>query len=146
MYDDANSQLASTQSSWDIAVVEVPGIPPLTPNLAPYQTAGGPLATLTDQPLRIDWKPAGDDPSYYRLVPSYEVLPDLQPREGIAGWEFRSEVIWLTNCSIAVDLRIRGEFGPPALTSDESVLHIASAYRLRRRLWHSGAGGHGARQ
>ena len=63
VYDDANSQLASTQSSWDIAVVEVPGIPPLTPNLAPYQTAGGPLATLTDQPLRIDWKPAGDDPS-----------------------------------------------------------------------------------
>jgi hypothetical protein len=53
---------------------------------------------------------------------NYEVLPDLQPREGMAGWEFRSEVIWLTNCSIAVDLRIRGEFGPPALTSDDSVL------------------------
>ena len=31
-------------------------------------------------------------------------------------------MIWLTHCSIAVDLRIRGEFGPPALTSDESVL------------------------
>ncbi len=38
VYDDVNSQLASTQSSWDIAVVEVPGIPPGTPNLAPYQT------------------------------------------------------------------------------------------------------------
>ena len=25
VYDDANSQLASTQSSWDITVVEVPG-------------------------------------------------------------------------------------------------------------------------
>ena len=104
VYDDANSQLASTQSSWDIAVVEVPGIPPGTPNLGPYQTGAGPLAALTDQPLRIDWKPAGDDPSYYRLVTNYEVLPDLQPREGIAGWEFRSEVIWLTNSSIAVDL------------------------------------------
>ncbi len=56
-----------------------------------------------------------DDPAYYRLVRNYEVLPDLQPREGMAGWEFRSEVIWLTNCSIAVDLRVRGEFGPPAL-------------------------------
>ena len=65
----------------------------------------------TGQPLRIDWKPAGDDPDYYRLVRNYEVLPDLQPRAGVAGWEFRSEVIWLTNCSIAVDLRIRGEFG-----------------------------------
>ena len=122
VYDDVNSQLASTQSSWDVAVVEVPGIPPGTPNLGSYQAQGGPLAALTDQPLRIDWKPAGDDPAYYRLVRNYEVLPDLQPREGMAGWEFRSEVIWLTHCSIAVDLRIRGEFGPPALTSDESAL------------------------
>ena len=98
VYDDANSQLASTQSSWDVAVVEVPGIPPGTPNLADLPDEHGPLAALTDQPLRIDWKPAGYDPSSYRLVPNYEVLPDLLPREGMAGWEFRSEVIWLTNC------------------------------------------------
>jgi hypothetical protein len=122
VYDEANSQLASTQSSWDIAVVELPGVAPGTPNLASYQTGSGLLATLTDQPLRIDWKPAGEDSSYYRLVPNYEVLPDLQPGEGVAGWEYRSEVIWLTNSSIAVDLRIRGEFAPPALTSDESSL------------------------
>ena len=31
-------------------------------------------------------------------------------------------MIWLTNCSIAVDLRIRGEFAPPALSSDDSEL------------------------
>ena len=121
VYDDANSQLASTQSSWDIAVVEVPGAAGYA---EPGRLAGrgGLLAALTDQPLRIDWKPAGDDPTYYRLVRNYEVLPDLQPRAGVAGWEFRSEVIWLTNSSIAVDLRVRGEFAPPALTSDESVL------------------------
>jgi hypothetical protein len=122
VYDDANSQLASTQSSWDIAVVECPGIVPGTPNLDPLQTGTGPLATLTDQPLRIDWKTAGDDPSYYQLVPNYEVLPDLQAQQGMAGWEWRSEVIWLTPSSIAVDLRIRGEFGPPALSTDNSVL------------------------
>jgi hypothetical protein len=122
VYDDANSQLTSTQSSWDIDVVEVPGIPPGTPNLATYQNGSGPLATLTEQPLRIDWKPAGEDPSYYQLVRNYEVLPDFQPREAVAGWEFRSEVIRLTHCSIAVDLRIRGEFAPPQLTGDDSVL------------------------
>jgi hypothetical protein len=122
VYDDANSQLASTQGSWDISVVEVPGVPAGTPNLAAWQAPGGLLAALTDQPVRIDWKPAGDDPSFYRLVRNYGVLPDLQPRAGVSGWEFRSEVIWLTNSSIAVDLRVRGEFAPPALTSDESVL------------------------
>ena len=122
VYDDANSQLASTQSSWDISVVEVPGVPPGTPNLAGWQAGSGLLAMLTDQPLRIDWKPAGDDPSYYRLVTNYEVLPDLQPREGVAGWEFRREVVWLTNSSIAVDLRVRAEFAPPPLIADDSVL------------------------
>lgn len=122
VYDDANSQLASTQGSWDISVVEVAEVPAGTPNMAAWQAPGGLLAALTDQPVRIDWKPAGNDPSDYRLVRNYGVLPDLQPRAGVAGWEFRSEMIWLTNSSIAVDLRVRGEFAPPALTSDESVL------------------------
>ncbi len=122
VYDDANSQLASTQGSWDISVVEVPDVPAGTVNLGLWQAAGGLLETLTDQPLRIDWKPAGNNPSYYRLVRNYGVLPDLQPSAGVAGWEFRSETIWLTHSSIAVDLRVRGEFAPPPLTGEESVL------------------------
>lgn len=122
VYDDANSQLTSTQSSFDLAVVEIDGILPGTPNLSAYQGGSGALAQLTDQPLRIDWKPAGTDPSYYQLVQNYGVLPDLPMQQGIAGWEFRSEVVWLTPSSIAVDLRVRGEFGPPPLTNDASVL------------------------
>lgn len=122
VYDDANSQLASTQSSWDIDLVEAQAIPPGTPNLSAYQLGSGPLARLTAQPLRIDWKPAGADPSYYQLSTNYGVLPDLQPQEGLAGWEFRSNIIWLTPSSIALDLRVRGEFGPPPLSNDDSVL------------------------
>lgn len=122
VYDDANSQLASTQSSYDAALVEVAGINPGTPNLSAYQVGTGPLAGLMAQPQRIDWKAAGDDPSRYQLVPNYGDLPDLQPQQRIAGWEFRGNVIWLTACSIAVDLRVRGEFGPAALASDDSVL------------------------
>lgn len=122
VYDDSNSQLASTLSSWDIGVVEVPGIQPGTPNMESYQAGNGLLAGLTDQPERIDWKVAGNDPSYYQLVRNYEVLPDVQPQQAMIGWEWRSEVVWLTPCSIAVDLRFRGEFGPQPLTSDDSVL------------------------
>lgn len=122
VYDDANSQLASTQGPWDVAVVECPGITPGTPNLQPFQVGTGSLAQLVDQPLRIDWKLAGADPSYYRLVRNYEVLPDMQPQQAMAGWEWRSEVIWLTRCSFAVDLRIRGEFAPAPLVEDGDVL------------------------
>lgn len=122
VYEDANSQLASTQSSYDVAVVEVDGIVPGTPNLGAYQAATGPLAHLAAQPQRVDWKPAGEDPIHYRLVPNYGVLPDFEPRQGIAGWEFRSNIIWLTPSAIPVDLRVRGEFGPAPLTNDASAL------------------------
>jgi hypothetical protein len=122
VYDDANSQLASTQSSYDISVVEVIGVPPGTPNLSACQTGTGTLAHLMAPPLRIDWKVAGGDPSTYQLARNYGVLPDLQPQQGLAGWEYRSNVIWLTPASIEMDLRVRGEFGPPPLNSDDSVL------------------------
>lgn len=122
VYDDSNSQLASTQSSWDISVVEVPGVQPGTPNLQAFQVQGALLGGLTDQPLRIDWKPAGNPPNYYSLVKNYEVLPDMQPAQSMVGWEFRSQVIWLTPCSVAVDLRVRGEFAPPPLVDDTDIL------------------------
>lgn len=125
VYDDANSQLASTQDSWDVGVVELPSIQPGTPSLAQLQIGTGPLATLTDMPERIDWKVAGNDPSYYALVANYGVLPDLQPQQGMAGWEWRSNVIWLTPASIVVDLRIRGEFAPNVLADDDDVLTSA---------------------
>lgn len=122
VYEDCNSQLETTQSSWDIAVVEVPGVQPGTPNLAAEQIGSGPLAGLVNQPIRIDWKAAGTDPAYYQLVRDYEVLPDFQPQQGMPGYEWRSEVIWLGMCSIAVDLRVRGEFGPSPLVDDDDIL------------------------
>lgn len=122
VYEDANSQIASTQSSFDVAVVEVPGVTPGTPNLSAQQAPGGLIGHLAAQPERIDWKVAGNAPSYYQLVPNYGVLPDLQPQQGMAGWEWRSGVIWLTPSSIDVDLRIRGEFGFPPLANDDDVL------------------------
>lgn len=121
-YADACSQLTSTQSSYDIGLVEVPNVQPGTPNLSNQQKPGGLISHLAAQPLRIDWKTAGDDPSYYQLVPNYGVLPDLQPQQGMAGWEYRAEIIWLTPSSIAVDLRIRAEFGFPPLANDDDVL------------------------
>lgn len=122
VYEDANSQLASTQSSYDIDVVELPEIPPGTPNLGPQRSESDPLARLSAMPERIDWKPAGTDPSYYQLVENFGVLPDLPAQQGIAGWEYRSGWIWLTPSSIAVDLRIRGEFQAKPLVSEDDVL------------------------
>jgi hypothetical protein len=122
VYDDANSQLASTQSSYDISLVEILGVAPGTPNLSACQTGTGALARLMAQPLRIDWKMAGNDPSTYQLAQNYGVLPDLQPQQGLAGWEYRSNVIWLTPASVEMDLQVRGEFAPPSLNSDDSVL------------------------
>lgn len=122
IYDDSTSQLISTQSSFDINLVEIENIQPGTANLADQQSSSGSLSQLVDQPLRIDWKPAGQPPSTYLLVPNFEVLPDIQPAQYMLGWEYRSEVIWLTPCTMAVDVRVRGEFDPPDLNEDDSVL------------------------
>jgi hypothetical protein len=122
VYSDANSQLTSTQSQFDIGVVEVPGVQPGTPNLSALQAPGQILGHLAAQPLRIDWKVGGLPPSYYQLVENYGVLPDLQPQQGMAGWEFRSGIIWLTPSSIVVDLRVRAEFGFPPLVADSDIL------------------------
>ncbi|MDE2102632.1 MAG: hypothetical protein KGL39_35630 [Patescibacteria group bacterium] len=122
VYSDINSQLTSTQSSYDIAVIEVPGVTPGTPNLSYVQGPGQLLGGLASQPERIDWKVAGNDPSYYSLVTNYNVLPDVQPQQGISGWEYRAGVIWLTRCSILVDIRVRGEFIFPPLVKDDDVL------------------------
>lgn len=121
-YEDLNSQLTTTQSSYDINVVELPGIPAGTPNLASEQAGAGPLQRLAAMPERIDWKPAGTDPSYYQLIENFAVLPDSMPQEGVYGWEYRSGTVWLTPSSIPVDLRVRGEFQAQPLTEDTDVL------------------------
>lgn len=121
-YEDMNSQLMATQSSYDIGVIELPAIPAGTANLTDQQTGTGPLERMAAMPERIDWKPAGTDPSYYQLVENFAILPDSSPEEGVAGWEFRSGIIWLTPSSIPVDLRVRGEFLAQQLREDTDVL------------------------
>lgn len=122
VYADCNSQITSTQSQYDIGVVEIPSISPGTPNLSQWQAPGELIGHLAAQPIRIDWKTAGLDESYYQLVQNYEVIPDVQPQQGVSGWEYRSNIIWITRCSIEVDLRIRAEFGFPPLSKDSDVL------------------------
>lgn len=123
VYDDCNNQLTSTQSSYETSEVEVLDVTAGTPNLEQQQIGTGPLVHLAREPEQILWKPAGTDPTYYQLVQNNEILPDVQPQQGVGFWEWRSEVIWLSPSSIDVDLRVRGEFEPAPLSEDTDVLN-----------------------
>ena len=68
VYSDANSQLTSTQSSFDINVVEVPGITPGTPNMAAFSSRAVPSLTLLLSRCASTGRLRGTIPSYYQLV------------------------------------------------------------------------------
>ena len=124
VYERFTSELTGTNSQYDIDVVDVSNLPPGTPNLASYQIVGQPLYQLVN-PTRIDWKPAGLADAYYQLLEGpKDVNPDLIPQNYMVCWEFRKYIVWLSAATINVDLRIRGEYDPNALTQDDSLLTL----------------------
>ena len=124
VYERYASELTGTDSEYATDVVDIPNLTPGTPNLAPFQSPGQPLYQLVN-PRRIDWKPAGLADAYYQLLEGpKDVLPDMIAQNYMVCWEFRKYIIWLAPATINVDLRIRGDFDPLALTTDDSVLDL----------------------
>lgn len=122
-YRQYETRLTATESPYEENVVEIIGLQPGTTDLSAQQGSGGQLFLL-NQPTRIDWKLSGADVSQYIEVPLYDVLPDVDPLNLVAGWEWRSRIIQLTPALVAVDLRVRGEFEVAPLTDDSQVLAL----------------------
>ena len=123
-YEIAASKIASTTGDFDDYIVEVPGIQPGTNDLSTQQQAGGVLETMVT-PERIDWKYAGLAPQFYRpLRGPLSKLPDIQPDDWMRGWQWLHNIIQLSPCVVAVDLRVRGEFDPPVLQDDDSPILV----------------------
>lgn len=124
VYEKFTSKLTDTNSKYCEDVQDVPNIQPGTPNLASFAQVGGLIYQLVN-PRRIDWKPAGNPDYYYQILEGpKDVNPDLIPQNYMVCWEFRKYVVWISPATIAVDLRIRGDFDPDALTSDDSPLTL----------------------
>src|ERR1700761_1841999 len=108
-YDDLYNALRMTGAQFDETVVELINVQLGTSELSAYFASGKPLETLLN-PKYFEWKLTGLDPTNYVEARLVDRVPDVQPNQWIAKWEWRKGNIFFTPVTTAVDIRIRGEF------------------------------------
>jgi hypothetical protein len=110
----------------DEFVVELFNVPPGTPDLSGYMAQGQPLYWLLS-PREIEWKLAGQAPfNYIDAEGPLTKLRDI-PIPGIAAldcWSYTHFNIGLSLFSAALDLRIRGDFLFPPMSSQADVTQL----------------------
>lgn len=120
--------LSRTCNPFMTALKFVLALPAGTTDLTdPITAANGQLYGLRN-PLRVDWKQAGQPVSCYREARRTAVLADLNGQApGFCGWlqwEWRSKIIYLTPMTYPIDIRVRGEYTPPPLLKDEDAITV----------------------
>jgi hypothetical protein len=123
-YEELYNRLLSTGAEFERKVVELFNVPAQTANLAAYSLAGQPLELLV-QPLQLEWKQAGLDPTNYKIASLVDQVEDLIPGQFVDDWEWRAGTLYLTPSTLAMDLRIRGDFLFAALNTDTDVVAVS---------------------
>ena len=103
-----------------------------TSSLAELQKKGQPFDGLVN-PLDIEVKGTGLPETSYVMGTRRDILPNSsnyaagQPTNYWTGrfcWEWRSYIVYITALGYAFDIRIRGEFRPPALIKDTDPIQL----------------------
>lgn len=123
-YEEIYNRMLSTGAEFERRVVELANIPALTSDLSAYNLPGRELELML-QPLLLEWKQAGLDPTSYRTAALVDRVKDVVPGQTLDDWEFRSGVIYITPTSQAVDIRIRGDFLFAPLTAETDAIAAA---------------------
>ena len=133
VYEDALNTLEGTCSPFITQLKSCPNLPQGTTNLTDQQKGpNGPLFGLLN-PLSIEIKQAGQPDTAYCFMKRMDILPNSsnqgvnQPAniywQGLF-WEWRSYILYISTLPYAADLRVRGEFRPPALVLDTDPIVI----------------------
>lgn len=126
-YEELYNRMLSTGAEFERKVVELLSVPAQTPNLSAYVLPGQPLELMV-QPLQLEWKQEGLDPTNYKTASLVDNVKDVIPDQLIDDWEWRAGVIYFTPCTLNVDLRIRGDFLFAALTTDSDSIAITKNF------------------
>ncbi len=109
-------------SEFERKAVEIFAVAAQTSDLSVQQSTGQPLEIMV-QPLIFEYKQAGTAISNYLEAHLVDRVSDVStPGQQITDWEFRAGVIYFTPASIAMDIRIRGDFLFYPLASDSDAI------------------------
>lgn len=126
-YEELYNRMLSTGAEFERKAVELFNVPAQTADLSAYALSGQPLELMV-QPLQFEWKQAGLDPTNYRTASLVDQVQSVVPGQIVDDWEWRAGVIYFTPCTLAVDIRIRGDFLFAALNTDSDVVAVSKNF------------------
>lgn len=127
--DDVENHLQALDLNFDTQVVTLGNVAKNTTSLKAFQADDQQLAGLV-LPKVVEWKPAGAPESEYQEVPLVDKVIDTNTGSGVgnaavaateavvASYEWRAGVVFISPCSVNVDLRIRFQGLPTLLNAD----------------------------
>lgn len=118
--EDVESLLENLDLSFDTDVIILSGVTAGTSDLSTYQQDGGPLDMMM-LPTALEWRNIGEDDTKWRPIGKKDKVLDVQPLVGIASYEWRHGLVYISPSTVDVDLRIRCEDLPALLDSDSST-------------------------
>ena len=126
-YEELYNRMLSTGAAFERKVIELFGVASQTADLSAYGLTGQPLELMV-QPLMLEWKQAGLDNTNYRTVTLVDKKKDVIADQFVEEWEWRTGIIYITPCVLAVDLRIRGDFLFDSLAADQDVVSVTKSF------------------
>lgn len=126
-YEELYNRMLSTGAEFERRGVELFNVPAQTTNLSSYALTGQPLELMV-QPLEFEWKQAGLDPTNYQTASLVDKIEDVIPGQLVDDWEWRAGVIYFTPSTLALDIRIRGDFLFAALNTDTDVVAVSKNF------------------
>ncbi len=123
-YEEIYNRMLSTGAEFERRVVELSNVQAGTKDLSAYNLPGRELETMI-QPTYFEWKQNPTDPVNYRPASLVDKVGDVVPGQFIYNWEFRSGVIYFTPSTLAMDLRIRGDFFFASLNNENDAIAAA---------------------
>ena len=126
-YEELYNRMLSTGAAFERKVIELFGVASQTADLSAYGLTGQPLELMV-QPLMLEWKQAGLDNTNYRTVTLVDKKKDVIADQFVEEWEWRTGIIYIAPCVLAVDLRIRGDFLFDSLAADQDVVSVTKSF------------------
>jgi hypothetical protein len=124
-YTEIANKLRLCNPDFDEYTVVLPNVAAGTPDLSWFSSKGQPLEFLIE-PIRIEWKLPGQDPTFYASAEKLSKIRDIAiPGISVIDcWTWTHLTIFLSLFNINLDIRVTGEFMLPPLSSGNDTALI----------------------